>query len=144
MNRLIRNRYTCKNVHYLSFSTSRSLTGEFWDSQTKNKQYKSKEIQNFLAISGSGHAIVQSSPGMQTMYPLQNKDAVFLVYMTTSWITDNSAQRQVGPGQLGPKKSAQDNSAQVVPISEDNSAQTAPTSEDLSAHENQTRHFLIY
>ena len=63
-------------------------------------------------------------------------------------------------GQLGPKtsrpkttrprkKSAQDNSAQVVPISEDNSAQVVPISEDnsaqivptfedLSAHENQT------
>ena len=52
-------------------------------------------------------------------------------------------------GQLGPKtsrpktsrprkKSAQDNSAQVVPISEDNSAQIAPIFEDLSAHENQT------
>ena len=55
------------------------------------------------------------------------------------WITDNSAQRQVGPRQLGPeKKSAQDNSAQVVPISEDNLAQIAPTFEDLSAHENQT------
>ena len=54
-------------------------------------------------------------------------------------ITDNSAQRQVGPRQLGPgKKSAQDNSAQVVPISEDNSAQIAPSFEDLSAHENQT------
>ena len=54
-----------------------------------------------------------------------------------------------GSGQLGPKtsrprttrprkKSAQDNSAQVVPISEDNSAQIAPIFEDLSAHENQT------
>ena len=59
------------------------------------------------------------------------------------------------------KKSAQDNSAQVVPrthrpintgidgsevipISEDNSAQIAPTLEELSAHENQARHLLMY
>ena len=58
----------------------------------------------------------------------------------------------MGSGQLGPKtsrprttrprkKSAQDNSAQVVPISEDNSAQIA---EDHSAHKNQTRHLLMY
>ena len=60
-----------------------------------------------------------------------------------------------GSGQLGPKtsrprttrpmkKSAQDNSAQVVPISEDNSAQIAQTAEDHSAHKNQTRHLLMY
>ena len=42
------------------------------------------------------------------------------------------------------KKSAQDNSAQVVPISEDNSVQISPTLEDLSAHENRTRHLLMY
>ena len=58
-------------------------------------------------------------------------------------------------GQLGPKtsrprttraikKSAQDNSAQVVPISEDNSAQIPPILEDLSAYEKQTRHLLMY
>ena len=57
-------------------------------------------------------------------------------------------------GQLGPKtsrprttrpikKSAQDNSAQVVLISEDNSSQIAPTLEDLSAHENETRHLNV-
>ena len=40
--------------------------------------------------------------------------------------------------------SAQDNSAQVIPISEGNSAQNAPTVEDLSAHENQTKHLLMY
>ena len=42
------------------------------------------------------------------------------------------------------KKSAQDNSAHVVPISEDNSVQIAPTLEDLSVHENQTRPLLMY
>ena len=69
----------------------------------------------------------------------------FLVSGSFRRITDNSAQRQVGPRQLGPeKKSAQDNSAQVVPISEDNSAQIASAFEDLSAHENQTRHLLMY
>ena len=61
----------------------------------------------------------------------------------------------LGSGQLGPKtnrprttrpikKSAQDSSAQVVPISEDNSAQIAQTAEDHSAHKNQTRHLLMY
>ena len=59
---------------------------------------------------------------------------------------------KTGSGQLGPKtsrprttrprkKSAQDNSAQVVPISEDNSAQIA---KDHSAHKNHTRHLLMY
>ena len=40
--------------------------------------------------------------------------------------------------------SAQDNSAQVIPISVDSLAQIAPTSEDLSVHENQTKHLLMY
>ena len=67
---------------------------------------------------------------------------VKLITTVTNRVQDNSAQRQVGPGQLGPeKKSAQDNSAQVVPISEDSSAQIA---EDHSAHKNQTRHLLMY
>ena len=60
-----------------------------------------------------------------------------------------------GSGQLGPKtsrprttrpikKSAQDNSVHVVPISEDNSAQITQTAEDHSAHKNQTRHLSMY
>ena len=61
-------------------------------------------------------------------------------------------QSEMGSGQLGPKtgrprttrpikKSAQDNSAQAIQISEDNSTQTA---KDHSAHKSQTRHLLMY
>ena len=60
-------------------------------------------------------------------------------------ITDNSAQKQGGPGTTRPiKKSAQDNSTQAVPILGDNSDQVASTLEHLSAHKNQTRHILMY
>ena len=60
------------------------------------------------------------------------------------WITDNSAQRRRPRTTRPIKKSAQDNLAEVVPISEDNLAQIAPILEDLLAHENQTKHLLMY